>query len=265
MKKILFLLLTILLVFSLTACDNINKILESFNADDLIENLGGNTKKNSSGEGEGEGEGGQTETIQTAEQSQTVLYSLGLSKGFEITFKINESESTTIGYKDNIMWINTEDSSSVYKNEGGSLVHIFEMEEDDYQYCGTLETEFEEMYKAFSSTIFSTAAIYQSREFTKKGTEEVAGYKCNVYTSTYAYLNNYATIDVYADSETGLIFKIYVEESAEGEKESGILLEVTEFKTGETINVPQVEVPEETTTISSYGEYQPETEAYDEG
>ena len=107
-KVRIFLLLTILLVFSLTACDNINKILESFNADDLIENLGGNTKKiNSSGEGEGEGEGegGQTETIQTAEQSQTVLYSLGLSKGFEITFKINESESTTIGYKDNIMWI----------------------------------------------------------------------------------------------------------------------------------------------------------------
>ena len=249
MKKILFLLLTVLLVFSLAACENLNKMLEGFNIGGLTgEGSGGNTTANNGGGNTGEGE-----TIQDIEESQSALYTLGLTKGFEITFKVSEEEEATLGYKDGVLWLNGDGSSSVYKKGEENLVHVFASEEGEYVYHGSFEYDFEEIYKEVTSVIFSTAQIYESREYVNDGTEKVAGHTCTKYTSTFAYLNNYATVIVYVDVETGLIFKIDFKESVNGETQEGTLLEIIELKVGEEINVPQVEVPEEIEVIDYYG------------
>lgn len=251
MKKILFLLLTVLLVFSLTACGDLNKILESLNVDEMMGNLGGNTTTKDGGTDTGTGEG---EAIQDIEESQSVLYTLGLTKGYEITFTVSEEEEATLGYKDGVLWLNSDDSSSVYKKGEENLVHIFSSEEGEYVYHGSFEYDFEDMYKDVTSVIFSTAQIYESREYVNDGTEKVAGHTCTKYTSTFVYLNNYATVSVYVDVETGLILKIDFKESVNGETEEGTLLEVIELKVGEEITVPQVEVPEEIEIINYYND-----------
>ena len=255
MKKILFLLLTVLLVFSLTACGNLNKILESLNIDEVVGNLGGNTTTKDGGSGTETGEG---ETIQDIEESQSVLYTLGLTKGYEITFIVSEEEEATLGYKDGVLWLNSDDSSSVYKKGEENLVHIFSSEEGEYVYHGSFEYDFEAMYKDVTSVIFSAAQIYESREYVNDGTAKVAGHTCTKYTSTFVYLNNYATVGVYVDVETGLILKIDFKESVNGETEEGTLLEVVELKVGEEITVPQVEVPEEIEIINYYSDSDPD-------
>ena len=255
MKKILFLLLTVLLVFSLTACENLNKILESFNVGDLTGYLSGNTTTEDGDNGDTETGNGNTdegETIKNIAESQSVLYTMGLTTGFEITFKVGEEEEATMGYKNNVLWLNSEDSSTVYLKGEDNLIHLFSSEEGEYVYHGSFECDFEDMYKDVTSVIFSTAEVYESREYVNGGTEKIAGHTCTKYTSTFTYLNNYATVSVYADVETGLIFKIDYKESVNGETQEGILLEILELKVGTEINVPKVEVPENIEMIEYY-------------
>ena len=252
MKKVLFLLLTILLVFSLTACGDLNKILESFNVGDLTGYLNGNTTTDDGNTETGNGDTGEGEIIESIEESQSVLYTMGLTTGFEITFNVGEEEEATMGYKNNVLWLNSEDSSTVYLKGEENLVHVFSSEEGEYEYHGSFELAFEEMYKDVTSVIFSTAEVYKSREYVNEGTEKIAGHTCTKYTSTFTYLNNYATVSVYVDVETGLIFKIDFKESVNGETQEGTLLEILELKVGEEINVPEVEAPEELEMIEYY-------------
>ena len=72
MKKLLALLLTIALVFSLAACDSLNKILESFNVDNLMSKVGGNGSSKVGSDGEDD-----EDEISNIEENQAYLYTFG--------------------------------------------------------------------------------------------------------------------------------------------------------------------------------------------
>ena len=243
MKKLLALLLTIALVFSLAACDSLNKVLESFNVDDLMSKVGGNGSSKVGSDGE-DGEDDEDE-ISSIEENQTYLYNLGKQEGFEITFKVNEESEKVIGYKDNYLWLQTGESVFVYEDDKDSVIHCYSGEGEEITYVASYRGNFGEMYTNSTNILFSNGEAYANTEFAKsKKTELVGGKTCTIYENYLAVEGYEATVSLYVEQTTGFVFKIATKIVTPEGTEEATLIEVLSFKTGSEVNIPNVIEPE---------------------
>lgn len=247
MKKLLTLLLALSLLLSmtlLTACGG----TEDFDDDE---------QKQEEENGDNAGGGSSSSDMGTREQAEAKLQNLGKTSGYEITLTMNSygSESTvTSGVKGNVAWVYTgENSGSAIVRQSDTFFSMYSFNGDEWEstnnIVGTNADEAFDMYtSAFTMYIF--AASTYADVMAKCGTETVAGRTCNKYASSENALLASASYSASIDKELGITMKWRVATSVAGAGSASIETEVTSFKTGAQVTVPDLPDPSEDYTDS---------------
>ena len=222
-SKIFSIVLVLLLVFSLTACDFLNN------------------------------GGSQDDKLESSKQEvEAKLNNLAAQSGFEITYKYESSESSeasyaTIGAYKNYSWYYNGDKESGLAYEKDKELTIYYLLKDgvwEYQYAylhDKNDSHYSNRDLTHEFSMFLQAYEFDSG-FSKTSQATIAGRKCDVYTYSVSQkgqiVSSLTGVDAkwsyYIDKELGICLKFEVS-GDDGSSTSTSTFEVTEFKTNVNI------------------------------
>lgn len=243
MKKILAILLAVLMLLSagmLASCGGDDKEDEEV------------TEKVNDGEKEADGEKDSEEEkddpLFDEDSAQAKLEELGKSDGYEIEFTVVQTDGTESKYltaqQGDAWWTVTEEGG---EKSGYAAIKISDTNVAVYDYDGETWTLTNNMVSDSIDDIVSiygvTSRVYLfyansfKDSLESDGTGKIAGRSCEKYNYKEEFLGNSAEVKAYIDKELGITLKWGYEVKAEDEQGS-MQMEVTSFKTGKDVNVP---------------------------
>lgn len=180
----------------------------------------------------------------TKQEAQNKLKTLGRTSGFEIGLEFTgenetgtvETDSATLGYKVDVLWVvgecalkQTPTATEIYSATAGAANQYDYEATADASVFGTYVDSFTEMfYIAYEYNTYLKAS----------GPTTYLGRSAKKYTFTGALEQVYANIEVIVDNETGITLKLAAQgQDLDGSSTSGSLV-VTSFKTGDQVRTP---------------------------
>lgn len=199
------------------------------------------------------------------EESKAKLQELGEKEGYEIKMTFVDEDGTTGGYtigvKDNVFWTIQENGDGAYEGcamveESAKKYHVYDYQDDAFVFTQTYEEEqdadyFRQIYEiAYSAWLYYGS--YLTAALTKGADATVSGRSCYTYTfdfgsSILGGLSKIAGVSdfgytVYIDKEYGFTAKLVFGGTVDGES-GGMSMEITSFKTGNSVVVPTLPDP----------------------
>ncbi len=223
MKKIFYLFLSVVMIFSLCACD-LSGIIDD----------GGNDDE----------EGESLET--TYDEENEKLKKLAIEKGYQAIYVVYDSEGSgeddemTIGASGEYSWYISGDSGAAFR-VSDDLIYIWNYSDGEWTY----ERRMTDTDGSLSSltTIYNTYLLLgysYGSNMKKDGTAKIAGRTCDKYQYGYSNLGMYSFGYIYyLDQETGICMK-WEASSQVGTESASVGFEVKELKVGiEPIKLPE--------------------------
>ncbi len=236
MKKNLFLLVALLTAGLTISCSGLNP--------------GGDESKGSDEQpSSSQSSGDETKLPNTKEESANKLYQLANSQGIEIAFTAQgdgeEPDSQTIGFKNNTLWVESE---AAYQKDGNKIA-MYEYDAESQQYVFSAEMPESEQMSLDYLIKSLTAALYVGYEFADNSqagflssskSVTFLGRSATEYTYSYRGLEGMADINIVFDNETGVTLKVYAKAVVGQEGSSQASYEITSFKVGNAVRVPNL-------------------------
>ena len=242
MKKIFGFILLLILVLSLAGCDMLS------GSDGDGDGDGGNGSS-------GSGDNTPNASVEVSKDESERKFAALAENGYSISCRFSSDEENgefTLGFKDNVAWIISDDSG-VAIVEDGANAHYYTYYDGEYEFAGTVPVEtgtslFEAMKTGIANTWLYWANTYNGS--LKKGADTtVAGRSCFTYSLDMSALVGAAAgvgikYKIAVDKELGITMKIELEATADGVTES-FNFEVTSLKLGGSVVIPQLPEPTE--------------------
>lgn len=198
------------------------------------------------------------ETYNTNNVQKNINYVADKKDGVFIKMKVSSSvigdSSMTIsyGHNDDLFYFSTDNQQTIYDFSDDKKVVIYDKmgnsdwTKNEYEYVANDEFKNKEYYKkqvdsAFASIKVSLTAYYQYKDLPAlKTSATVAGRDCSKYAIELGKDFSNLTQNIYIDKETGACLKFEMSADVREEMSFSATFECLEFKTGYSVNVPQI-------------------------
>lgn len=187
------------------------------------------------------------------DSAQAKLDEFGKTTGYEITFTIiaaDGNETVTItGRKGDVWWTCSSDRTSgkALVSNGDTSIAMYECSGGEWTMTSNLVGQdfatLIPMYAATSNVYLFMANTYES-ELKLVGSEKVAGRDCTKYSYSTGAMGWSMSWNCCVDKELGITLKWRIEANEGGDGGSQ-QMEVTEFKSGAAVTVPDLPAPGE--------------------
>lgn len=180
------------------------------------------------------------------DSAQARLDALGESEGYEISYKTistdNTEESYTTGQKGNVWWMLTGDGGNAFVLNGEDGVAMYDLNDGEWTLSSNLVGQNLEgimsLYGVFNS-MYLFMANQRESDLVKVGSDTIVGRACTKYSYKIATLGAAAEWNAYVDDEIGITLKWDMAVVDSGSR-GGTAMEVTSFKTGADVSVPDL-------------------------
>lgn len=254
MKKLLTILLCcslLLTVLATASCSAIGGIGE------LISNLAGEETDDDSDSDidvdvdvdTDEGGSGNTsgELPYDKDSAQSKLLELGKKDGYEITLTTTNADGETntyvTGRKGSTIWVITNGKSgNAFVDDGGQSVTVYNYNDGTWSLENTMVGQgLENLAAVYTVSVNTYLFIANSYEdsMTRTGTGKVVGRDVIKYTYSAGNFAAAAKFNADVDKALGITLKWKIEVAADGQR-AGTEMEVTSFKTGSSVTLPDL-------------------------
>ncbi|NCA68155.1 MAG: hypothetical protein EOM87_08865 [Clostridia bacterium] len=224
-------LLCLLLIAGLAACDNISDLIDS------ADKINGNVDSTD--------DNGDID-FKTANELKTSVqygkYTIRVSEGAEVQYMTFIQNTTGCFFASYETPADVLDGSLVILNGSGYKWYQIEDGKRTFLYESQNDDDATQFFGNIIQLYFASHAYYAEDDFHQKSTATVAGRDCTVYSYSYSWLDTSIEWDYYVDDATGVCLKYIGSANDSGERGS-FVWETTELVLGEVSLEPYISLP----------------------